>query len=61
VKPAVVAQAFNPSRDRQISMLEGRLVYIVSLWTARATQGDPVLKSKTKKNPTTKQTTNKQN
>ena len=45
----VVAHAFNPSRDRQISEFEASLVYKVSSWTARAMQRNPVLKKTEKR------------
>ena len=40
-----VVQAFNPSRDRQISEFLATVVYRVSFRTARATQRNPVLKN----------------
>jgi hypothetical protein len=49
---AVVAHAFNPStwggRGRWISEFEANLVYKVSSRTARATQRNPVSKTKNK-------------
>jgi hypothetical protein len=50
---AVVAHAFNPctggGRGRWISEFEASLVYRVSSRTAKATQKNPVSKTKTKK------------
>ena len=48
-KLGVVAQAFNPSRGRQISEFEARMVYKVRSRTARDTQRNPVSKKKKKK------------
>jgi hypothetical protein len=59
----VVVHAFNPStwggRGKWISEFEASLVYKVSSRTAKATQRNPVSKSKTKQNKTT--TTKKPN
>ena len=49
----MVAHAFNPSRGRQISEFKASLVYKVSSKTARATQRNPVSKTKNQK-PKTK-------
>jgi hypothetical protein len=49
VKLGVVVHSFNPSRGRQISEFEASLVYKVCSRTVRATQRNPVSKSKKKK------------
>jgi hypothetical protein len=60
---AVVAHAFNPSsggRGRQISEFEASLVSRVSSRRARATQRNPVSKSKKQNKTKQKKQTNKQ-
>ena len=54
-KLGVVAQAFNPSRGRQISEFEARMVYKVRSRTARAIQRNPVSKKNKKTKPKKKQ------
>jgi hypothetical protein len=49
IEPGVVAHTFNPSRGRRISEFKASLVYRVSSRTARATQRNPVSKTKNKK------------
>jgi hypothetical protein len=45
----MVVHTFNPSRGRRISEFKASLVYKVSSRTARATQRNPVLEKKKKK------------